>query len=243
MPKQKKSEYEKQRDKLIREISSLQRAIKNFVALKGSLLREKKEALRKLNLEHNAVAIRSMSQMMLDASDAVDLESLLKQKGFRSAFEAFLRREAEGKDASGEVPVKNPAASAAETSPVSAEDGPKKGQDAAEKVPEKENAPEDSGKNESDKPSGTEEKPDEKTAAASEATSKKEPEKPAASGTSEPKADEKKTEAVFTPSESAGNPAPEHDDASDDAGEDSSEKPDEEPVAYHWDTPKVWDGK
>lgn len=54
--------------------------------------------LRKMNLDHNAPVIRSMSEILLDASDSVDLAALMEQTDFKSAFEAFLRNEQAKKD-------------------------------------------------------------------------------------------------------------------------------------------------
>lgn len=236
----KKTPYEKQAGKLHREIS----ALKAVIADKMEQLKAKEEELRQLNLSHNAQAIQSMQQMMLDASDSVDLQSLMQKAGFRSAFEAFLRREAEKKDAPATVSVKKPAASAAETSPVSAENGPDKGSEVTEKIPEKGTAPKDSGLKDSDKESKEENKPDEKNENPAEKPSEKGTDKPETPEHPEESADEKKDEAVFTPIESAAASAPKENEPSDHKEENPSEPSDDGEAGFHWEPPKeVWDGR
>lgn len=230
----KKSDYEKQTAKLRKEISSLQKSIKNYVAVKGALLREKKEQLRKMNLEHNAMAIRSMSQIMLDASDSIDLESLMRQDGFRSAFEAFLRREAEGKGAQASVHVPGPAAPAAGTSSVPAGNVPEKKMDDGKGTdkPKPEPSP-DKGTASEPEPAGT--------------LSDKEADKPESKKDSGKTPDENKPETVFQPTASSADSAPETDAASgnpEGTPADDSNNDEEKTPAYHWGPPKeVWDGK
>lgn len=237
----KKSDYEKQTAKLRKEISSLQKSIKNYVAVKGALLREKKEQLRKMNLEHNAMAIRSMSQMMLDASDSIDLESLMRKGGFRSAFEAFLRREAEGKGAQASVHVPEPAAPAAGTSSVSAGNVPKKKMDDGKGTDKPKPEPS------SDKGTASELEPAGKDASPAGTLSDKEADKPESEKDSWKTPDENKPEPVFQPTASSADSAPETDAASgnpEGTPADDSNNDEEKTPAYHWGPPKeVWDGK
>lgn len=89
--REKLTDYEKQTRQLRKDISSIQEKIEKL----NHQLYEKKRALRDLNLKHNAPVIQSMSQILLDASDNIDLQSLMQQTDFKSAFEAFLRAEKE----------------------------------------------------------------------------------------------------------------------------------------------------